>query len=466
MTAFRAKDLLGSFISQDTLVNFSKFKLDPRILLGVEALGYKDPTPIQAQAIPLVLQGKDVIGLAQTGTGKTAAFTLPLLHKLMDGPRGRLRALIIVPTRELAEQIHDAIRLLGKETGLRSVTLYGGVNIMKQFQTLRRGVDIAIACPGRLLDHINRRNIDLSQVHTLVLDEADQMFDFGFFPTIRKILTYLPKQRQSLLFSATMPKAIRSLAEEILSNPVPVQIGELVPATTVTQKLYPVNETLKTELLVKIIQTHDTESVLIFTRTKHRAKRLAEHLESLGYSATSFQGNLSQSRRQMALDRFRTGKLKFLVATDIAARGIDVQNVSHVINFDMPATTEAYTHRIGRTGRASKLGAAFTLITNSDRHQIRSIERKLNQVLEKCIIPDFDYKATANSNTALITMDDDERPRRNMHAPRGGAHHDARKKFSGAPKSNRGPESGSQSTAFKKSKKPFYSKFKSSAGRK
>lgn len=465
MTAFRAKDLLGSFISQDTLVNFSQFKLDPRILLGVEALGYNDPTPIQAKAIPLILEGLDVIGLAQTGTGKTAAFTLPLLHKLMGDPRGQLHALIIVPTRELAEQIHVAIQQLGQKTGLRSVTLYGGVNIMKQFQTLRRGVDIAIACPGRLLDHINRRNIDLSHIQTLVLDEADQMFDFGFFPTIRKILQYLPKHRQSLLFSATMPKAIRSLAEEILSNPVPVQIGELLPTKTVTQTLYPVTEALKTELLVKILQTYATESVLIFTRTKHRAKRLAEHLDSLGYSATSFQGNLSQSKRQMALNRFRNGKLKCLVATDIAARGIDVENVSHVINFDMPATTEAYTHRIGRAGRASKLGAAFTLITSSDRHQVRAIERKLNQSLEKCILPDFDYKATAQSNSAAITLDDDDRPRRNLHASR--AQYDARKKFISASKSKRSSENISQSnTAFKKSSKPFYSKFKRSAGRK
>ena len=443
-------------------MNFTEFKLNPRILVGVEALGYKAPTPIQAQAIPLVLEGLDVIGLAQTGTGKTAAFTLPLLHKLMDGPKARLRALIIVPTRELAEQIQEAIRPLAKETGLRSVTLYGGVNLMKQLQTLRRGVDIAIACPGRLLDHINRRNIDLSQVEMLVLDEADQMFDFGFFPTIRKILQYLPKQRQSLLFSATMPKAIRTLAEEILQNPVPLQIGHLAPASTVTQKLFPVSEALKTELLVKLLQINAIASVLIFTRTKHRAKRLAEHLEALGYSATSFQGNLSQSRRQMALDKFRRGTLKILVATDIAARGIDVANVSHVINFDMPGTTEAYTHRIGRTGRATKLGAAFTLITHSDRHAIRAIERCLNQSLEKCILPEFDYKAAASAETAHITHD--ERPRQYIRTART---QDGRKNFSSQPHKKTSSEKSPQSGApFKKSHKPFYSKFKSNSSRK
>lgn len=442
-------------------MNFSEFKIDPRLLLAVESLGYKNPTPIQSKAIPLILNRHDLIGLAQTGTGKTAAFTLPLLHQLMDGPRGRLRALIIVPTRELAEQINTNIRQLGKETGLRSVTLYGGVNISKQLQSLRRGIDIAIACPGRLLDHINRRSINLNHIQTLVLDEADQMFDFGFFPTIRKILNYLPKKRQSLLFSATMPKEIRNLTEEILSNPVSVQIGDLAPATTVTQKLYPVNETLKTDLLIKIIQTNITESVLIFTRTKHRAKRLAEHLEKLGYSTASFQGNLSQSRRQLALDKFRTGKLKFLVATDIAARGIDVENVSHVINFDMPNTTEAYTHRIGRTGRASKLGAAFTLITHSDRQQIRAIEKKLNQSLEKCIVPDFDYKANSHSDSACITIHDD-RPRQNRHAP---AHvqHDAKKKFKIRPKFNKSGSNVSTQTAYKKNKKPLHSRFKSNS---
>ena len=387
-------------------MDFTKFQLDSRILSAVQALGYKEPTPIQAQAIPLILQKKDVIGLAQTGTGKTAAFVLPLLHQLLEGNRGQLRGLIIVPTRELANQINDAIKALSRSTGLRSITLYGGVGFGEQFRNLRRGVDIIIACPGRLLDHIDRGTVVLKHLQTLVLDEADQMFDFGFFPTIRKILQHLPTSRQSLLFSATMPKAIRTLAEEILSNPVSVQIGRLAPAITVEQKLYPVTESLKTELLIKLLQINQLESVLIFTRTKIRAKRLAEQLGTLGYSATSFQGNLPQSKRQTTLQHFRTGALKILVATDIAARGIDVANVSHVINFDMPATTEAYTHRIGRTGRASKLGAAFTLITTSDRHQIRAIERQLNQTIEKCTVSDFNYSA---SPTMSHVTDEDTR---------------------------------------------------------
>ncbi|WP_202798019.1 DEAD/DEAH box helicase [Rickettsiella massiliensis] len=340
-------------------MDFKNFRFDPRILSGIQASGYTAPTPIQNKAIPVILEGQDVVGLAQTGTGKTAAFVLPLLQQLLTGQKGRLRALIIVPTRELAEQIHQTIRTLGRDTGLRSTTLYGGVNLTKQFQMLRRGVDIAIACPGRLLDHIDRQNIDFSHLQFLVLDEADQMFDFGFLPAIRKILGYLPKKRQSLLFSATMPKAIRLLADEILKHPVSIQIGALAPATTVEQRLYPVSESLKTALLIRLLQETPVDSILIFTRTKHRAKRLAEHLERLGYRSTSFQGNLSQSRRQMALDQFRRGVLQILVATDIAARGIDVANVSHVINFDMPATTDAYTHRIGRTGRATRCSLYF-----------------------------------------------------------------------------------------------------------
>lgn len=387
-------------------MNFSHFKLDASILSNIQAVGYESPTPIQEQAIPLILQGVDVIGLAQTGTGKTAAFVLPLLQNLLHGPKGQLRALILVPTRELAEQIHDAIRQLASKTGLRSTTLYGGVPIGKQCDHLRRGVDIAIACPGRLLDHIKRRTIDLKHLHALVLDEADQMFDFGFFPTIREILHHLPKQRQSLLFSATMPKTIRGLAEEILHRPVPIQIGQLTPANNITQTFYPVSETLKTALLIQIFKTSPIESALIFARTKHRAKRLAEYLSTQGYPATSFQGNLSQTKRQAALNQFRRGTLKVLVATDIAARGIDIAHVSHVINFDMPASTEAYTHRIGRTGRASKLGAAFTLITKNDQHQVRRLERHLHQCLEKCFLPTFDYQATQNTSIESALMDD------------------------------------------------------------
>lgn len=399
-------------------MNFTEFKLNEEILAGVKGLGYETATPIQEKAIPPILAGLDVIGLAQTGTGKTAAFALPLLQRLMGGPKGQPRGLILAPTRELVEQIRQSIDTLGLKTGLRTTTIYGGVNFQKQLQALRRGVDIIIACPGRLLDHITvpdrilqrmqMPRINLSKVEVLILDEADHMFDLGFREDIAKILKQLPKPRQNLLFSATMSTEIRTLAEEILRDPVSVKIGESAPTHTVTQTLYPVSEALKTELLVKLLQINAIASALIFTRTKHRAKRLAEHLDSLGYSASSFQGNLSQSKRQITLSKFRAGKLNILVATDIAARGIDISHISHVINFDMPNTTDAYTHRIGRTGRASKLGAAFTLITHADRGRIRSIERLLKKRLEECTVPGFDYQAKANAPSELTTPD---RPR-------------------------------------------------------
>lgn len=395
-------------------MNFTEFNLNNPILSGIQAEGYQDPTAIQAKAIPVILQGQDVVGLAQTGTGKTAAFALPLLQRLMDGPKGQLRGLILAPTRELVDQICVSIHKLGFKTGLRCATIYGGkVNYREQYRTLREGVDIVVACPGRLLDLLQGGKSKLEQAHlqhieVLVLDEADHMFDLGFREPIYQILKYLPKQRQNLLFSATMSSDIRLLADKVLNNPVSIKIGESAPAPTVTQTLFPVPEALKTDLLETILQNNAVQSAIIFTRTKHRAKRLAEHLGHLGYKATSFQGNLSQSKRKIALGKFRHGQLKFLVATDIAARGIDIDHISHVINFDMPNTAIDYTHRIGRTGRASKLGAAFSLITKGDRRQIRSIEHLLKKRLEECIIPEFDYKATTKAPVELTAAD---RPR-------------------------------------------------------
>ena len=343
-------------------MTFDQFNLHPRIAAGVRGLAYTTPTPIQAQAIPPILAGRDVMGLAQTGTGKTAAFALPILQRLMQGPRGRVRALVVAPTRELAEQIHESFGALGKETGLRSVTLYGGVGMQPQVQKLRSGAEIVVACPGRLLDHIGQGTVDLSGLEVLVLDEADHMFDMGFLPDVRRILRHVPARRQTLLFSATMPDDIRSLAHEALTDPVTVQVDRIAPAATVSHALYPVPQHLKTPLLFEWLKRTETTSVLIFTGTKYRAKRLGEKLAQLGYSATSLQGNLSQNRRQEALDGFRDGVYKIMVATDIAARGIDVSRVSHVINYDMPTTAEAYTHRIGRTGRASRTGAALSLV--------------------------------------------------------------------------------------------------------
>lgn len=395
-------------------MKFTDFNFNAQIVSGIQAEGYQEPTAIQAKAIPVILQGQDVVGLAQTGTGKTAAFALPLLQRLMGGPKGQLRGLILAPTRELADQIGVSIRKLGAKTGLRCATIYGGkINYREQYQTLRNGIDIVVACPGRLLDLLQGgknkfEQANLQHVEVLVLDEADHMFDLGFREPIYQILKYLPKQRQNLLFSATMSPDIRLLVDKALNNPVSIKIGESAPAASVTQTLFPVSEALKTDLLETILQNHAVQSAIIFTRTKHRAKRLAEHLGHLGYPATSFQGNLSQSKRKIALGKFRHGELKFLVATDIAARGIDIDHISHVINFDMPNTAVDYTHRIGRTGRASKLGAAFSLITNGDRRQIRSIEHLLKKRLEQCVLPEFDYNAKAKAPAELTTAD---RPR-------------------------------------------------------
>jgi ATP-dependent RNA helicase RhlE len=376
-------------------MKFSLFSLHPAVAAGVAAAGYVNPTPIQNQAIPPVMGGRDVMGLAQTGTGKTAAFALPLLHRLMQGSRGVVRALVIAPTRELAEQINDAVLELGRQTRLRSITVYGGVGFNPQAEKLRRGVEIVVACPGRLLDHINQGTIDLSKLELLVLDEADQMFDMGFLPDIKRILAHLPRQRQTLLFSATMPAEIRGLAREILQDPVTVQVDTVAPAATVTHLLYPVAQHLKTPLLLELMRHTDTESVLIFTRTKHRAKRLGEQLEKAGYRAASLQGNLSQARRQAAMEGFRSGSFQILVATDIAARGIDVSQISHVINYDIPDTTEAYIHRIGRTGRAARNGDAFTMVTAEDTAMVRSIERVLGSTIERRTVDGFDYSVPA-----------------------------------------------------------------------
>ncbi len=372
-------------------MNFDSFQFDPRLTAGIRALGYTEPTPIQQQAIPPVLEGRDVMGLAQTGTGKTAAFVLPLLQRLLTGARGRVRALVISPTRELAEQTHVAITQLGQHTRLRSLTVYGGVSMQGQSEALRRGVEIVVACPGRLLDHLKQGQINLSQVEVLVLDEADRMFDMGFLPEVRKIIQHVPAKRQTLFFSATMPEDVRQLARDVLGHPTRVQVGESAPATTVSHALYPIAPDLKTALLLELLRHTDTDSVLVFTRTKHRAKRLGDQLKKAGHSATSLQGNLSQNKRQAALDGFRSGKYHILVATDIAARGIDVLSISHVINYDIPDTAEAYTHRIGRTGRAAKTGDAFTLVTRDDADMVETIERILGDKLERRTLPGFDY---------------------------------------------------------------------------
>ena len=374
-------------------MSFKEFSLNPRVTAGIKAAGYTTPTPVQQQSIPKIMQGADLIGLAQTGTGKTAAFVLPMLDRLLTGRRSGVRALIVAPTRELAEQIHQAIETLGAKTGLRSTTVFGGVGIQPQIKKLKRA-DIVVACPGRLLDHIGRRTVALSRVEMLVLDEADQMFDMGFLPDVRRILTHLPRAGyQTLLFSATMPAAIHRLAEDILENPLKVQVGNDVPAHTVSHAFYPVARHLKTALLLELLGSTPTGAVLVFTRTKHKARQLGGKLAKVGYRSTSLQGNLSQARRRDAMNGFKSGKYDVLVATDIAARGIDVAHVSHVINYDMPSTPEAYIHRIGRTGRAECRGEAYTLLTGEDRQMARAINAAVGSPVERRTLADFDYKA-------------------------------------------------------------------------
>jgi ATP-dependent RNA helicase RhlE len=374
-------------------MSFDTFGLHARVMAGVTAAGYTSPTPIQKQAIPAALEGRDILGLAQTGTGKTAAFVLPLLHRLIDGPRGQIRALIVAPTRELAEQIHTEISVLGQATNLRSATVYGGVGMNPQVKALRGKAEIIVACPGRLLDHMQGGNANLSHLEILVLDEADHMFDMGFLPAIRSIMKRVPERAQRLLFSATMPADLRHLAENILNEPLAVEIGRAAPADTITHTVYPVGRQQKTDLLKHLLRKHDPRSVLVFTRTKHGAKRLAEQLDRENFFVGSLQGNLSQNKRQKALDGFRDGDFHILVATDIAARGIDVSRVSHVINYDIPTTAEAYTHRIGRTGRAERTGDAFTFVTPDDEKTIQAIERSLGARLERVKLDDFVYEA-------------------------------------------------------------------------
>jgi ATP-dependent RNA helicase RhlE len=381
-------------------LNFETFNFQPSVASGVAAAGYKTPTPIQARAIPQVSNGRDVMGLAQTGTGKTAAFVLPILNRLVGRKYGCIRALIVAPTRELAEQIHQAVNNLSRKTRIRSVTVYGGVGINPQIQKLKHA-DIVVACPGRLLDHIGRQSIDLSQLEVLVLDEADQMFDMGFIPDIRRILKHLPMKHQTLLFSATMPPEIKRLAKDILRNPTTVQVGNTAPANTVNHTLYPVAKHLKTALLLKLLGDNNTKSVLVFTRTKHRAKSLGKKLAAAGYRSASLQGNLSQMRRQAALDGFRDGKFQILVATDIAARGIDVTQISHVINYDIPSTPEAYIHRIGRTGRATQTGEAFTLVTSDDRKMVRALNRIIGSKIEERIFSNFNNRSSGEKRKSL-----------------------------------------------------------------
>ena len=411
-------------------MNFEQFSLDRRIGAAIKTVGYTTPTPIQQQAIPVVLNGRDVLGLAQTGTGKTAAFLLPILQRLTQGPLRRVRVLIVAPTRELAEQIHQMSIDLGQNTKARSVSIYGGVGKAPQVAALRRGAEIVVACPGRLLDLLGDGSIDLSHVEVLVLDEADRMCDMGFLPDIRRIIKRLPVKRQTLFFCATMPDDIRALADNILNNPTTVQIGMIAPAKTVSHALYPVPQNLKKNLLLDLLSQTRTGRVLIFTRTKYRARNLARDLEKSKYRVTALQGNMSQNQRQRAIDGFRDGKYDVLVATDIAARGIDVTQITHVINFDIPDTVDAYTHRIGRTGRVDQTGEAFTFVSEADVEMVRAIEKILGAQIERRRVPNFNYGDFKPESYSSQRRSNQPRQTQSQYQRGGGRSHTARPKSS------------------------------------
>jgi ATP-dependent RNA helicase RhlE len=399
-------------------VNFNQFNLDSRLEAGINRAGYETPTPIQEVAIPAAMAGNDLIGTAQTGTGKTAAFVLPILHKLLSGPRNVSRVLIVTPTRELAEQINDVIRDLAAGTRLRSATIYGGVGPTPQIKALRDGTEILVACPGRLLDLIGQNQARLGSIEILVLDEADRMFDMGFLPDVKRIVSAIPAKRQTMLFSATFPLEIEQLAAQVLKNPKRIAVGLSRPARTVTHALYPVPQHLKGALLLELLKQTDTDSVLIFTRTKHRAHKVAMQIARAGYNVTSLHGDRTQGQRQSALKGFKDGTHQIMVATDIAARGLDVESISHVINFDMPDTADAYIHRIGRTGRAERTGDAFTLVTPDDMEMIRALEKIMGKSLPRQTLTDFDYKVAPPPKSAL-PIHEPHRPVGHRSAPHG-----------------------------------------------
>jgi ATP-dependent RNA helicase RhlE len=387
-------------------VSFADLDLVPEVLRAVSDAGYTHPTPIQEQAIPLALEGRDLIGLAQTGTGKTAGFTLPIIQNLIGAPlvdssgehQHRVRVLILTPTRELAAQVEESFRKYGKYTSLRVVPIFGGVGIEPQSKALRRGVDVVVATPGRLLDHMERQNVSFDDLEVLVLDEADRMLDMGFAPQLNRIVDAIPPYRQTLLFSATMPPEVEALARKYLRKPVVVQVGRRSEAaSTVTHAVYPVPRDRKTTLLVQLLKQSDMDSVLIFTRTKHGADRVVRHLDDEGIAATAMHADKSQGERTRALDDFKSGKIRVLVATDIAQRGLDVSGITHVINYDVPQQPEDYVHRIGRTGRAAATGDAYTFMSPDEIAMVRTIERMIKQQIPRISVPGYDFGTTADA---------------------------------------------------------------------
>jgi ATP-dependent RNA helicase RhlE len=394
-------------------VPFSRLGLPAAVVRGVRSAGYREPTPIQTRAIPIVLEGHDLIAAAQTGTGKTAAFVLPILSLLMEGHRA-LRALVLVPTRELAAQVETNARDYARFTNLRAGVVYGGVPIGPQERMLRNeGVDLLVATPGRLLDLHGRQSVSLDEIEILVLDEADRMVDMGFAPDLRRILKLLPEDRQTMMFSATMPPELNKVATEALKQPVRVDLAPPSrPAAGITQAIYPVPRHLKVDLLDEVVARSDVGSAIVFTRTKHGADRLSRQLVRRGLSVAALHGDRTQSQRERALRDLKRGRVQILVATDIASRGIDVDDISHVINFDVPHTPEDYVHRIGRTGRVEAVGDAFTFMSPEERRDVDAIERFLGRSIPRVTLPDFDYKRAAAPRDPRDAAPERHRPER------------------------------------------------------
>ena len=372
-------------------VSFASLGLAAPVLQAAREAGYVSPTPIQREAIPLALAGRDIMGLAQTGTGKTAAFTLPIVDRLHEGPR-RTRALILTPTRELCQQVEASVRKYATHADLDVASIYGGMPMEPQERALRAGVDIVVATPGRLIDHLERQNVVFEDLEVLVLDEADRMLDMGFAPQINRIVDQVPRYRQTLLFSATMPPEVEALARKYLRKPVVVQVGRRSSAAnTVSHYVYPVPQPRKAALLAMLIKEHGMDSVLVFTRTKHGADRVVRHLEKEEIPATAMHADKTQPQRTAAIEDFRDGKIRVLVATDIAQRGLDISHITHVINYDVPTQAEDYVHRIGRTGRAAKEGDAFTFMDSGEIAMVRSIERVIGQEIPRISVPGYDF---------------------------------------------------------------------------
>ena len=401
-------------------LSFSRFQLHPELLSATAKLGFTTPTPIQNQAIPPLCEGRDLVAAAATGSGKTAAFLLPIMNRLLDMQRGHTRALVLAPTRELAAQIAEHFKALAGRTRLTAAAVHGGVGMAPQVRAFRTGVDLVVATPGRLLDHLGSGNARLSSIQFLVIDEADRMLDMGFLPDIKRILERLPRERQTMLFSATIPGPIAELSRTLLKDPVRINIERVSkPAEGITHAVYPVSSTRKPDLMVELLHREDSSNVLVFTRTKHRANRLAGFLEGKGVACERIHGNRSQSQRNAALEGFKRGRFRVLVATDIAARGIDVEALGLVVNFDVPHVAEDYIHRVGRTARAERTGTALTLVSPEEEGDVRAIERHLGKALPRHKLEGFDYAAGAAAGTVERSARPAPRPPARFTPPAG-----------------------------------------------